>query len=96
MLVVGLPVVALLVLASAAAYVWLPQSLRAAVAGVVAAIAAFGGVLHGLNVSWNGVRASDLTGLALAAAAVLFSVVAIGRCWHGVASGSGSASCASV
>ena len=77
LLVKNLPVVALIVLASATAYLWLPPSFRAGITAVIAPIAAFGGVLHVLHVRWDTAGASDVTGIALLVAAVLFAVVTV-------------------
>jgi alpha-beta hydrolase superfamily lysophospholipase len=60
-----------LLAALAIVYRSLPAPLRAAVAGVLAPLAIFGGFLHVLHVRWDGAGRGDVTGLLLFPAAAL-------------------------
>jgi alpha-beta hydrolase superfamily lysophospholipase len=68
----------ILVVGLALAYRRLPASARAAIAGVFASLAIFGGVLHVLHLRWDGVGRGDVTGLLLFPAAALLLLAAFG------------------
>jgi uncharacterized protein len=54
-----------------------PPAARAAIAGVTAALAGVTGVLHVLHASWNGLSRTDVTGIALFAAAALLAAACV-------------------